>query len=644
MNKKDYEVVQRYLKEKGIRADSSKYRKNDTPRSFLLSVIDKNEHPLVKTELVDVHVGSGGTVPNSFLVQYEGGMFLVRKVGDGSYFVDGEEIDIPMDAAECFAISKSFRYVEPSTMVSALVRRTPRVSTLLLILVAFVMASPIYSNLFNGRLVFGESVSSLLVVSAIFILVFACEYFIREWVMAEVNEEIEHENNIAEDVFFEQVINSKSKDAVVHWKTATESMSVIWRSFGHIGLDMLTCLVIMAAFVFLLGSYSIFPIVVYFVFFFIQLKTKLKAYRKILLLNQLKDQKLTYLIGLESPKRFFKFLDIDRIRKKWMGMTEGISVFNQQIQNHEEHSAGVLKFFSSTSIVVVFIAAYFAIEEGALQQSSVIALMLLNGRCSGALSSLSSRLYQTVIAYSKVKGSVSLLHEDLYTLQREVGVAFQKGDINHLVVKGVEISYDDKTVLKNMNLELKGGMSLAVMGAIGTGKSSLLRVLSGLEQPSSGTVELNNVSPYDYDKGFFGSNVAYYSPDDAFVGDSLAFNAALKYGVDQRVFTGALKYFGAGFVVNNNSLHADSVRELNLSSGQMQLVKMVCSLGQNPDLIILDEPCSNLSPAEAQRFMQKLRSRFPKAIVVFSTHSAMLSKKADFILDIEQGKIAVNKG
>ncbi|KDM90960.1 ATP-binding cassette domain-containing protein [Photobacterium galatheae] len=647
MNRVDLDLIKGYLNEQGVGIQTEHYqpKRKSQYRQVVKELIELNEHPLIKADIVDVDVESDTTIPSAFIAIHNEKIHVIRKSDVNEFMVEGGGELPPFTSAECFAVRVSFRYVEAAKIPQMLVKRTPAASLLLLVLVAFVMASPVYSNLFNSRLVFGESVSSLLVVSAIFVMIFIVEFFIKEWIMAGLNRRIESESRIAEDVFFNKVVHSRHKDAIVHWKTATESIVAIWKTAGHIGLDALTAFVIMVAFAFMLGVNAIFPITIYMVFFVVLLTMKMKAYRKIMLLNQLKDQKLTYLIGMEKGKRFFKFLNRDRIRKRWMSMTNDVSVFNIQIQDHDEKSSGILKLYSSTSIVVIFVAAYFAIQVGDLQQSAVIALMLLNGRCSGAISALSNRIYQATIAHSKMKGAITALHEVYEPSMFEMGVMYtpDSSNSNTLNAQNLSVVYDEHPVFSGIDLSVSQGMSLAVIGTAGSGKSSLLRVLAGYMPPSGGRVFFNNVAPSEYDSNFFQENVAYYSPDDRFVADTLGFNASLKFGANIKNFFELLRDFGANFVLNQHAIHGESVESLNLSSGQYQMVRMICALGNHPDLILMDEPCSHLSPLEAQRFMHRLREKFPNAIIVYSSHSILLTKQANLILDMNKKTLSVNK-
>ncbi|MDK9790734.1 ATP-binding cassette domain-containing protein [Vibrio sp. D431a] len=466
----------------------------------------------------------------------------------------------------------------------------------------------------------------------------------KKSIMTEVNRKIEYETKASEYFFFDVVSKTTTKDAIVQWKTATESVLQIWRHVGHVMLDVLTVILIMVAFTFLLGVYAVFPITVYFLLAGVALKTKFDAYRKILAMNQMNDQKLTYLIGMNRSRRFFGLLNFDMIRDKWRSMTDEVSRFNESIMNHEETASGVLKLFTSTSIVIIFIAAYFAIRGGSLEQSSVIALMLLNGRCASGISAACNRIYQIFVAKSKMDGAVQSLHQDdlLMSYRGTKSLNVPNDGVNRLVVKDLAKGYDDDIAFEGVNFTLKSGDSLCIVGKVGSGKSSLMRILAGIDTPSKGHSLFNGISVSEYSEEFATRELAYYSPEDKFLNDSLYFNFEIKYGKANKSIFDNLKFFGCNYVMSQEAMYQDKADLLKVSTGQMQRLLMVRSIGDKPSMIIMDEPCSNFSPDEAKGFMSQLRRKFPKAILIYATHSPILMQMADNMLDMDRGEVIKN--
>lgn len=632
-------VVSQYLKVTSL-FDRIGECKADSLKDILEKNVSDNEHLLLKHTVVEFPYDTRSYIPPCFVAEIGEEYYLVTYSGGKFYYSNGVEFE-SIAEARCFYIRRSTRYLDTERIVSTLLKRTPRISIFLLTLVFFVLASPTYSNLFNSRLVHGESVSSLLFISGIFIVIFIIEYIMKKSIMTEVNRKIEYETKASEYFFFDVVSKTTTKDAIVQWKTSTESILQIWRHVGQVLLDLLTVALIMVAFMFLLGVYAIFPITIYVVFAITALRTKFTAYRKILAMNQMNDQKLTYLIGMNRSRRFFGLINFDMIRDKWRSMTDEVSRFNESIMNHEETASGVLKLYTSTSIVIIFISAYFAIRGGSLEQSSVIALMLLNGRCASGISAACNRIYQIFVAKSKLDGAVKSLHQDDLPLSYRgtKSLNVPNDGVNRLDVQSLGKDYEEGTAFDGISFRLNSGDSLCIVGKVGSGKSSLMRILAGIDTPTRGRSLFNGISVSEYCEEFSTRELAYYSPEDKFLNDTLYFNYEIKYGKANKAIFDNLKFFGCNYVMNQESMYQEKADLLKVSTGQMQRLLMVRSVGDSPSMIIMDEPCSNFSPDEAKGFMNQLRRRYPKAILVYATHNPALMQMADQMLDMDRREV-----
>lgn len=632
--KKNTEEINHYLHSFITNDEKIKFRKVDA-FGMLSEFVSKQDHFLLKYSVESFEAGDAHYAPEKCILENAKGDITFLFHRGGKYFdKSGEAVELKSDDRLLF-IKKSIRYLEPTTIASGLIKRSPKSALLLTSLVAFVMVSPMYSNLFNSRLVFGESTSSLLFISFIFIAAFGVEFLIKETIMKGVLDSIEKENQVAEEYLFEMVNNSSTKDAVVHWQTATASINVIWKQIGHIALDVVTVLIISLVFTYLLGVYAALPLGIYLLFGGLHFKYKLRNYRSILAMNQLSEQKLSYLVGMQNAKENLKFLDFPKLKGKWDKMSQDISRFNYQIQSHDEYSSGILKMFTSSSIIVIFCSAFFAIKNGDFEQSSVIALMLLNGRATAAISSFINRMYHVVTSYSKLQGAITTLHEVDFNLYNYGKMNLESNTIR-MKVDGIKIAYEGREVLDGLSLDLKSGDIMSVTGKAGSGKSSLLKVLAGHAQPEKGKVAVNKIDINEYAPDFFTESIAFYSPEEQFVSDSLYFNFELKYGQRPQVIMQHLKDFGCEYVLNQDMLYKEKADELKLSTGQMQKLKMTRALGAKPSIIVLDEPCSALSTAESMRYLKLVKSKFPNAIIVFSTHNEKLLQLSNLNLNTDK--------
>ena len=208
----------------------------------------------------------------------------------------------------------------------------------------------------------------------------------------------------------------------------------------------------------------------------------------------------------------------------------------------------------------------------------------------------------------------------------------------------LSFSYDGCTqVLREINLNLREGKFLALLGANGCGKTTLLKHLNGLLKPSSGKVFLNGKElRLLKDKEIFRQvGMVFQDPNDqlfsATVGQDVSFgtvNLGLKPDEVTRRTTDALKSVGASDL-SERSIHT-------LSFGQKRRVAIAGVLSMEPKIILLDEPTSGLDPLGTSSIMRLLR-KFNKEkgiTMIMSTHDVELVPLfSDRVAIMSEGRI-----
>ena len=212
-----------------------------------------------------------------------------------------------------------------------------------------------------------------------------------------------------------------------------------------------------------------------------------------------------------------------------------------------------------------------------------------------------------------------------------------------LKLENISFTYDKKPIFKNLNLQFEKGKVYAIVGKSGTGKTTLLSVLSGLAAPTSGNVyykgqDVEKMNKYDFRSKYVG--VVFQS-----------FNLLTKFTAFENV---SLSMDIANFNVNDKKQYVYDLLEsvgldreqansriLKLSGGQQQRVAIARALSYQPEVILADEPTGNLdgeTEAEIIKILRDLANQGKCVIIV--THTPAVAKAADRIYDLSKLKNA----
>lgn len=212
-----------------------------------------------------------------------------------------------------------------------------------------------------------------------------------------------------------------------------------------------------------------------------------------------------------------------------------------------------------------------------------------------------------------------------------------------LKLENISFTYDKKPIFKNLNLQFEKGKVYAIVGKSGTGKTTLLSVLSGLAAPTSGNVyykgqDVEKMNKYDFRSKYVG--VVFQS-----------FNLLTKFTAFENV---GLSMDIANFNVNDKKQYVYDLLEsvgldreqansriLKLSGGQQQRVAIARALSYQPEVILADEPTGNLdgeTEAEIIKILRDLANQGKCVIIV--THTPAVAKVADHIYDLSKLKNA----
>jgi ATP-binding cassette, subfamily B, bacterial len=212
-----------------------------------------------------------------------------------------------------------------------------------------------------------------------------------------------------------------------------------------------------------------------------------------------------------------------------------------------------------------------------------------------------------------------------------------------LLVQGIGFGYEPHVpVLRDVDLEVPPGRTLAVVGPTGSGKSTLALLLARLWDPQDGVIRVDGRDLRDLAPGVLPAEVAYVAQDTFLFDDTVAGNVRLGRDVDDRELRAALDLASASGFVDALPDGLDTPlgeRGATLSGGQQQRIALARALIRQPRLLVLDDATSAVDPSVESAILRGLSDAELPATVVVVAYRRGSIVLADEVVYVEDGRI-----
>lgn len=223
------------------------------------------------------------------------------------------------------------------------------------------------------------------------------------------------------------------------------------------------------------------------------------------------------------------------------------------------------------------------------------------------------------------------------TAKAEVCGRVDFNNVNFSYVKGEQ-------VLKNFDLHVQKGEKIALVGATGSGKTTVVNLLTGFYDPDGGNIEIDGVDIRNMPKSDLRKNIAIVLQDTVLFSDTAANN--IRYGREEADFEDicqAAKTANADVFIERLRDGYDTVLTesgANLSQGQRQLMSIARAVLANPKILILDEATSSVDTRTEMHIQQAMIALMKNRTSIIIAHRLSTIRDADVIVVIEHGQIA----
>ena len=289
---------------------------------------------------------------------------------------------------------------------------------------------------------------------------------------------------------------------------------------------------------------------------------------------------------------------------------------------------------------VVAVSAYY-VSKGLSSATTVIAFMQYFTLISMAMMSL-SRMF---VMYTKCAASakrISLVMEE----QSELSLCEDDGlgdPSAHVAFDSVSFSYlGKKDNLKNISFSIKRGETLGIIGATGSGKSTILRLLQRFYDANSGTVRINGKDVRSYTSEELTAMFGVVFQNDFLYADTIEENIRFGRDISTEEIVAAAKVAQAHDFITSFSEgydHPVSTGGTNLSGGQRQRVLISRAIAGRPEILILDDSSSALDYKTDANLRLALSTALPDSTIITVAQRVSSVKNCDLILVVEEGEI-----
>jgi len=214
----------------------------------------------------------------------------------------------------------------------------------------------------------------------------------------------------------------------------------------------------------------------------------------------------------------------------------------------------------------------------------------------------------------------------------------------HIVFDHVSFAYDDQTyVLKDINLTIKAGETLAIVGSTGSGKSTIINILNRFYEIQKGEIRIDHKPLNQYELKSLRKKIAVVLQDVFLFEGSVMENITLRdENITKETVIEAAKSIGAHeFILNLPEGYDFNVSERgnNLSVGQRQLISFVRALVSDPDILILDEATSSIDTESEAVIQYAIEMLIAKRTSIIIAHRLSTIRHADKILVLSNGEV-----
>ncbi|EIF44741.1 type I secretion system ATPase [gamma proteobacterium BDW918] len=519
----------------------------------------------------------------------------------------------------------------------------------------FVIATPLFTMNVYDRVVPNDAIETLWVLAVGVFLVYAFDMALRFLRTYFLEVSGKKSDVIMSSIIYEQVMNLKMSE----WPRSVGAFANNLREFESIRsfftsstisalVDLPFSILLLILVAYIGGPLVVVPIVVMILLLLYSFAIMKPLRESIESTFEASANKNAHLIESLHSIQTIKSLGVAS-HSQWVWEESSGAIASKSMRSRILSSsiAVISQFLMQLNTVCIIIFGVYQISDQALSLGGLIAVSMLASRAVapvGQVATLISQYQQTRTAFDSLDGIMNMPVERPENKQYVRRPSFD----GHIEFKKVSFTYPEaqQASLTDISFDITPGEHVGIIGKVGSGKSSLAKLLIGLYEPTAGSISVDDINSKQIDPADLRQHIGYLSQEvglmrgtirdnlvyrDPQIRDDRLLDVAALCGVDQ-------------FVNQLPSGYDTQVGEQGacLSGGQRQAIALGRALLRNESIVVLDEPTSNMDNSTEFRIKRKLFDYTRDKTLIVITHKTSMLDLVERLIVVENGRILLD--